>query len=154
MFYFWNDYIMKSEFWKFHLHQYLVLSRSLPHRKCYPFFFFFSSQTDWRSQRKAVPKEFSHNIPEANKFNMAIPPFFFFFFFDPSILTHFKTWQTKKTWKKSKMKVSKMANDEVSVKYCYSKRNIIDRVHSSFYKGLKHLLKKWKAYKYYLIGMW
>lgn len=131
------------EFWKFPLHQYLLLSRSLPHRKDYILFFFFLF-TNWlKISEESCPKEFSHNIPEANKFNMAIPPFFFFFL--TSILTHFKTWQTKKTGKKVRWKSVRWLMMRYHVKYCYSKRNIIDRVHSSFYKGLKHLLKKVKS---------
>lgn len=64
--------------------------------KIISFFFLF---TNWlKISEESCPKEFFHNILEANKFNMAIPPFFFFFL--TSILTHFKIWQTKKTGKK------------------------------------------------------
>lgn len=110
--------------------------------KIISFFFFLSSQTDWRSQRKAVPKNFP--ITSLRQTNLTWP-FLPFFFFLTSILTHFKTWQTKKTWKKVRWKSVRWLMMRYHVKYCYSKRNIIDRVHSSFYKGLKHLLKKVKS---------
>ena len=64
--------------------------------KIISFFFLF---TNWlKISEESCPKEFSHNILEANKFNMAIPPFFFFFFLT-SILNNFKKWQTMKTGK-------------------------------------------------------
>lgn len=126
------------EFWKFPLHQHLLLSRSLPHRKKLHLFFFFYLHK-LKISEESCPKEFSHNILEANKCNMAIPPFFFFL---TSILTHFKTWQTGE---KNKMKVSKMASDKVSSEIMLQQEKSHWQVGIEVFTRASHICKKVKS---------
>ena len=109
--------------------------------KNYIFFFFFIF-TNWRSQRKAVPKNFP--IISLRQINVTWP-FLLFFFFLTSILTHFKTWQTKKTGEKNKMKVSKMASDEVSSEIMLQQEKSHWQVGIEVFTRASHICKKVKS---------